>query len=87
MKVHGGQLEPISSRCGLKQGEVPRPILFNLYIDDIKHILDDSCDPVKMLHGPLSHLLYADDLALLSSTETGLKTVFFDWRGIVTNGK
>ena len=68
----GGHLLPISSQLGLKQGFVLSPLLFNLYIDDIKNIFDKSCDPVYALHEPLSHLLYADDLAILSTSETGL---------------
>ena len=49
------------------------PVLFNLYIDDIKCIFDDYCDPEKLLNNPISHLLYADDLAVLSTTESGLR--------------
>ena len=48
------------------------PLLFNISIDDMKKIFDDSCVPVKMLERPLPHLLYADDLVLMSTSETGL---------------
>ena len=74
VKVKGGRLEPITSRFGLKQGGVLSPLLFNLFNDDMKNIFDDSCDPVRRLTEPLSHLLYADDLAITSTTESGLKS-------------
>ena len=72
VKVNGGYLDPISSRLGLKQGGVLSPILFNVYIDDIKFVFDDTCDPLNIFENPLSHLLYADDLVLLSTSYTGL---------------
>ena len=72
IKVKGGYLDPISSTCGLKQGGVLSPSLFNIFIDDIKDIFDESCDPIKLFDIPLSHLLYADDLILMSSSMEGL---------------
>ena len=72
VKVRGGTLDPITSLLGLKQGGVLSPLLFNIFIDDMKNIFNESCDPVKMLESPLSHLLYADDLVLMSTSETGL---------------
>ena len=73
IKVKGGYLEPISSKFGLKQEGILSQYLFNLFIDDMKYVFDDSCDPVRILSEPLSHLLYADDLILISTTEIGLK--------------
>ena len=72
VKVKGGHLNPISSSLGLKQGGVLSPLLFNIFIDDMEKIFDESCDPVKALKNPLSHLLYADDLSLISSSQSGL---------------
>ena len=74
IKVKGGYLVPIASKFGLKQGGVLSPLLFNLFVDDMKFIFDNSCDPLMTLGQPLSHLLYADDLLLLSTSESGLKS-------------
>ena len=68
-----GYLDAIESTIGLKQGCPLSPILFNLYIDDIKDTFDDRCDPVSIDSSPLNHILYADDLVLISHTKKGLQ--------------
>ena len=40
IKLKDGYLDPIMSNLGLKQGCPLSPMLFNLYIDDVKDILD-----------------------------------------------
>ena len=72
-KVKGGYLNPIKSQLGLLQGGILSPILFNLYIDDIKNSFDENCDPINLYDEEVSHLLYADDLIILSKTEHGLR--------------
>ena len=66
-------MNPIQSTRGLTQGGVLSPRLFNLFIDDIKQIFDESCDPILLFDSPLSHLLYADDLVLMSNSKAGLQ--------------
>ena len=73
IKVKGGYLAPITCHLGLLQGGILSPILFNLYIDDIKYIFGKVCDPINLLNEQISHLLYADDLIIFSKTENGLK--------------
>ena len=48
IKMQGGYADPIESFVGLKQGCVLSPLLFNLFIDDIKDIFDNTCHPVHL---------------------------------------
>ena len=74
IKLSNGYLAPIDSNLGLKQGCPLSPMLFNLYIDDIKDIFDDQCHPVEIQETKISHFLYADDLVIISHTAEGLQT-------------
>ena len=73
IKLRNGYLDPLSSNLGLKQGCPLSPMLFNLYIDDIKDIYDEQCDPVFVSNTSIHHFLYADDLVILSLSPTGLQ--------------
>ena len=73
IKLNNGFLEPIVSNLGLKQGCPLSPMLFNLYIDDMKNIFDKECDPVILQNEDLYHFLYADDLVLVSTSASGLQ--------------
>ena len=73
IKLKNGHTRAIQSNLGLKQGCPLSPMLFNLYIDDIKNIFDDKCDPVDIQDTKINHFLYADDLVILSESKTGLQ--------------
>jgi hypothetical protein len=73
IKLKDGYLDPIKSNLGLKQGCPLSPMMFNLYIDDIKDIFDEQCDPVTITDTKISHFLYADDLVLVSLSPEGLQ--------------
>ena len=73
IKLKNGYTRPLSSNLGLKQGCPLSPMLFNLYIDDINNIFDDSCDPIDIQNEKFSHFLYADDLVIISESKIGLQ--------------
>ena len=73
IKLDKGTLDPIKSNLGLKQGCPLSPILFNIYIDDIKNIFDHTCDPIDLQGKQINYFLYADDLVLLSTSKDGLQ--------------
>ena len=74
IKFKNGLSKSFTSRCGVKQGDVLSPILFNLYINDlVKNLNETQTDPVVMGDISINSLLYADDIILLSSTESGLQ--------------
>lgn len=73
VKVNNYLLEPILTSLGLKQGCNLSPVLFNLFIEDIKDIFNRDCFPTKLDDQEINHLLYADDMILLSLTKEGLQ--------------
>ena len=73
VKLKSGRSANIKSNLGLKQGCPLSSILFNIYIDDINEIFDDTCSPIEIQNKKINHSLYADDLVVLSASNEGLQ--------------
>ena len=71
IRLPSGTTHFFPSTIGLKQGYNLSPILFINNIGDISD--QDQCQPPSILKLFLNHLLYADDLVLISETKNGLQ--------------
>ena len=58
---------------GIKQGDGLSPLLFDVFINDLNNIFDDTCDPPKLGTLGIHNLLYADDLIIMSTSKEGLQ--------------
>ena len=74
IKFQNGISHEFISNCGVKQGDVLSPTLFNIYINGLVNDLDHAnTQPIIIGDVKLTSLLYADDIILLSETQEGLQ--------------
>ena len=59
----------------VRQGDGLSPLLFNISINDISNIFDETTSkPIGLNSTEVSCLIYADDLLLLSESKEGLQS-------------
>ena len=93
IKLSEGLCEPFVSTVGVLQGETNSPLIFNLFVNKISEVFDDSCDPVMINNTPQSCLLWSDDLFVVSQSAEGLQNAisnvvaFYASLGLQCNSK
>ena len=79
VKLSQGLTQPIRTVKGVKQGCVLSPLCFNLFINNLPTIFINTpgsvlfCDPAFVGICPTNCLMFADDCAIFSLSETGLQ--------------
>ena len=73
VKTKYGNSPFFTSNQGVKQGCCLSPTLSNIFQNDLHDIFDKTCDPVYIRDHKVNSLSWADDLILLSNSETGLQ--------------
>ena len=75
IKISENKTQPVSYSRGVRQGCVLSPLLFNLYLNNLPHLFENTLsDPFVLPIGKnINSLLYADDLVTLSKSKTGLQ--------------
>lgn len=67
--------QPGNYERGVRQGDGLSPLLFNVFINDIGDIFDQTVsEPVVLNSTKLNCLIYADDVLLLSESKEGLQS-------------
>ena len=84
VRVNSYKTEWFDVNCGLRQGCVLSPLLFNLFINDLAVFLKSLDLGVKIADENVCLMLYADDVVLLAESEADLQLLLNslnDWCG------
>ena len=93
IKLDQGLTKPFITTAGVKQGCSISPFIFNLFIDKLPTIYDESCDAVVLGERNLNCLMWADDCVVFSLSQKGLQNAinrtvnFFTSHGLSINSK
>jgi hypothetical protein len=74
VKLTNGLTNPFHTKLGVKQGCVLSPALFNIFMNELPNVCQDSCASVYLNNTAIPCLMYADDIVLLSQSAEGLQT-------------
>ena len=85
--------KPFKCGIGLQQGSPLSSFLFNLFVNDLSKLLNfcDNSQKIQIGNCYINHLLYADDLVLVSDSVIGLQrllnklSLFCDNSGLLVN--
>ena len=75
VRVNCQQTDWFDVICGLKQGCILSPMLFNLFINDLTRVINDVGSGISVGDTPLSILLYADDFVLIADSKLKLQSL------------
>jgi hypothetical protein len=77
VKVNKGERTNFfKSEVGIRQGDNLSPNLFKIIMDDLPRVLElANFNPVSLNNSPITCLMYADDIVLLSKSPEGLQKV------------
>ena len=77
VKINDSITSVFPTNQGVKQGCLLSPTLFNIFLADLQEVTEKTqCEPVQITRDTnLGCLIWADDLVLLSKSETGLKNM------------
>ena len=93
IKLDQGLTNPFTTTVGVKQGCSISPLIFNLFIDKLPTVYDETCDGLVLGNKKLNCLMWADDCVVFALSQQGLqiainKTVdFFEANGLSVNKK
>ena len=78
IKIDENKTQTFSYSRGVHQGCILSPLFFNLYLNNLPHLFENTLSDTFVLPNgkTINSLLYIDDLVILSRSKTGLQNCF-----------